>query len=230
MRRLICLLLILLPGCRGASYAPPAPLEDPALLASCLLVMEQAYPPRFRLAQRIVIEQDETQFDCIGALVVRRQDAFRAVALGEMGGRLFDFLRRGEERQILTTPEGMPLKPLRTGVLRDIEHLFAWGAVPAARVGRTAGGDPLLLLAGEEETSEYRFDATGARLESSLQARAGRVVRRAEYRNYRRFPAWGSELPTRILLENLEWGYRLEIELLEIRPGGDLAGAFEVSR
>ncbi|MFH0944948.1 MAG: hypothetical protein V2A76_07095 [Planctomycetota bacterium] len=229
MRRLICLVLILLPACRGVPHAPLVPLEDPALLASCLRVMEMAYPPGFRLAQRIVIEQGGEQFDCIGALVVRREDAFRAIALGEMGGRLFDFLKRGDDRQVLTKAEGMPLNPLRSGVLRDIEHLFGWSAAEGARAGRTAEGRPALLLPWQEGETEYRFDSAGTRLESSLQAREGRVVRRARYGDYRRFDGWDSELPARILLENLEWGYRLEIELLEMRPGGDLATAFEVS-
>ena len=190
--------------------------------------MEQSYPDQFRLVQRIVIELSGDQFDCLGALAVRRGDAFRAQALSEMGGKLFDFLKRGAERRVLIQPDGMPENPLLLGVIGDLEHLFDPELPAAAVAGWSVDGRPRLVFQADHRVQEYVLDAEGARIESSLEAVEGQVVRRASYADYRRFAGFERELPARIQLENLEWRYRLEIELLELRSAEDLEGAFEV--
>ncbi len=229
-RGLILLTLLTLAGCAATQYRTAVVMDDRALVAGCSAVVEQTYPDLFRMAQRIVIVQGGEQFDCIGALIVQRGVAFRALALGEMGGKLFDLQDRDGLRQVLKKPGGMPENPLVLGVMDDIQHLFSAMAGSTAWAGRSAAGHPVLVVPGEGGVAEFRFDATGCKIVSSIEAQDGRVMREARYSDHRVFPGWHAELPGRIVLDNLRWHYRLEIELLQIMPTDDSAGAFEAAK
>ncbi|MBI4879584.1 MAG: DUF3261 domain-containing protein [Planctomycetes bacterium] len=227
---LAILLAAALAACRGVPYAPAAAAgeDDLPLRAALTGALESGLPASFRMAHRVVIVAGERQFDCLGVLVMRRGAALRALAVGEMGGRLFDFLARGAEQRVLLRPEGMPEEPLCEGVLADLLHLFDPRAGPRARAARAANGRLALLVEEGESTREYLFDAAGETLVSSLEARDGEVVRRASYSAHRLFPGAGRSLPARIVLENLRFSYRLEIDLLEFSADSDPDAAFAV--
>ncbi len=226
---LALLLAAALAACRGVPYAPvlDAGADDPPLRAALTRALESGLPESFRMAHRVVISAGEEQFDCLGVLVVRRGAALRALAVGEMGGRLFDFLARGSERRVLLCPEGMPEQPLRDGVLADLLHLFDPGVALGARAARTVDGAVLLFQDGAT-AREYVFDAAGETLVMSLEARDGKVVRRARYTAYRLFPGAARPLPARIVLEDLRWNFCLEIDLLEFSADSAPDAAFTV--
>jgi len=237
MRRLTSLVLLWVAGCAGNSYQPAQFWPDAELVEPGRRAVEGAYPDRFRLVQRIVIELSGEQFDGLGALAVSRGEALRAVVLNELGGKLFDLLARGggprgTDRRVLKKPPGLPAEPLMDGVIGDLELLFdpRWPASTAkALAGRDPGGRPVLVVSEADRVREYVLDAAAERVTSLLEAAGGRVIRRAAFSDYRRFEGFERELPGRIVLDNLRWHYRLEIELLELRrPDGDLARAFEI--
>ena len=219
--------LVLLGGCMR--YHPPEGglLDDPDMRATCLETINTLYPESFQLVQRIGLIARNKQYDFVGYLAVDREHGFRAIAAGEMGGKVFDFLARGNDYRILLKPDAMPEKPLLAGVMGDIAHLFGSAADgQAAHLWRSSDGKLVLVVSEGDQLQEFAFDASGQNLTHSLEAENGKIVRRAFYKDYRLFPGWDRSLPEHIVIENYRWCYKLEIELLKFNAALELPNAF----
>lgn len=206
-------------GCATPYLTPPA-IENPALRQVLIETLARRYPPQYRLVQRLALRTGGKQYDLIGYLAVSAADSFRAVAMGEMGGRIFDFSLAGGRAQIRKKPEKMPAPPLLTGAIADIGHLFLTPSGGGLTLAGGPEGPPALVgFAADGGAVEYLFDPRDQRLTISRESRAGHLVRKARYTDYRVVPGFDRPIPARILLENRRWRYTLEIRTLEIIPG-----------
>lgn len=81
--------LLLLPFLLGACAAPRPTVREAGVQAPEKRI-EVVYPDSFRAQHRVTLTFRGKQLDFTGYLLVRRPDAWRAVAFGEFGGSLFD--------------------------------------------------------------------------------------------------------------------------------------------
>lgn len=184
-----------------------------------LLTLLDCYPQEFRISQHIIMKAGGKEYDFIGYLAKNRNGDFRALAFGEMGGKLFDFMEKNGQREVLLRPEGMPINPLSDGVMGDISHLYKsdlHGAYLARKEDNTLS---LVVRQKDGGFTEHSFSRGKERGMASLEAAGGRIIRRAEYTDYRLFPGWDRPIPSRIILSNFRWHYDLRIELLTIDAG-----------
>jgi len=212
------LVAVCLAACAGPRHVLPVRVEDPPVQEALVRSLHRRYPAQYRLVQRLALRTRGKQYDLVGYLVVSDAETLRALALGEMGGRLFDFSLERRVTIILKKPEGMPVRPLTLGVAEDLRHLFL--PPPDLSLARRAGGSPALVGNGPGARAvEYAFDAGGRYLQMSVESEGGGVVRQASYADYRVLAAATEAVPTRIVLENRRWQYTLEIDALELIPG-----------
>ncbi len=185
-------------------------------------LMDVRYPERFTVVQRIVLQIGKRQHDFIGYLSMHRGHAFRATAVGEMGGMLFDLLYVEGKAYILRKPDKMPAAPLLRGVIRDIQHLYFFAPDSAFHVTRDEVDNISFHYTSSLETFQtYEFaDDLANLLIRSREVKNGRLIRQVEY-----LPLSSAADSTRIwppgekiLLRNHRYHYQLEIERLKFEP------------
>jgi hypothetical protein len=171
----------------------------------------RAYPMRFKLTQRVILEARGKQYDFLGYLLARAPGDFRALGLLEMGGSIFDFEAVDLRYIVHKVPPGMPLNPIFEGVMPDIAHLFlpSGGSVDSwpEKPGRW------IVWRDMGRASVFEVDADG-RLLRSWEMLEGRIARSVEYSDYRAVPGWDRPLPGVILVNNPVWRYRMEVRLI----------------
>lgn len=211
-------------GCATPRYALPPPARDADAATARMAALVAPYPAEFRMSQRIILSVNGKEYDFIGYLAVTKNHGFRAMAFGDMGGRVFDFVEKDGVREILSKPDGMPSGPLLRGVMGDIRHLFMVEPEGAYAAAKPENGFSLILK-GRGGAAEFIFSGDGLPA-SSLEVENETPVREASYSGYRVFDGWEKPLPGRIVLVNRRWGYQLRIELLKmdaIPMGGALS-------
>ena len=224
---LVLFLAYLASGCSGRNVVP-SPVNRPDMpIEPFIAELQRQYPDSFSLRQRIWLHVGGKQYDFLGQLVMVRDQSFRAVAFGEMGGLFLDILYRNEEVLILSNPAGLPEKALREGVARDILHLFNSHSTPQGFL--FAVDDSLIGLSqypAENVRVEFLFSASPLRLQQSQSFYKNKMIRQVTYHNYRLMEGWQKALPTKIMVRNHNWHYRLEIDLLQITTSIDYQRAF----
>lgn len=208
-----------LAGCAGAVYLPPPVVDSLAARESLSQSLERRYPPQCRIVQRIALRAGGKQYDLIGYLMIDG-DSFRALALGEMSGKILELSLEHGRSVILKKPEGMPSSPLLAGAIEDIRHLFLPPAgQDLAAAGSAARPSALTGTAADGRTVTYLFNVPDRQLTNSIETKAGDILRRVRYSDYRILKSVGSPVPTNIFLENLRFHYTMEIQIIEIIPG-----------
>lgn len=218
--RLLLALILSLTGCAAPIYNASPPVHrieaDKTLLAERL----NYYPEEFKMSQHIILKINGKEYDFVGYLAMKRKIGFRALAFGEMGGKVFDLVSREGRLEILTKPEGMPDRPLLDGVMKDISHLYDAmvdnEAYPALKEDNAMS---LIVRQKDGRFTEYIFSSDNERCVRSMEVSDGKIVRKAEYVDYRLFPGWDRPLPSRVILSNLHWRYEMKIEMLKIDAG-----------
>lgn len=209
----ICLLVAF--GCAALSYRAPVQISDEKINIDSLKAHLNYYPEEFRVSQHIIVSIGGKQYDFIGYLVKNHGNGLRALAFGEMGGTLFDFVQDKEHREVLRWPEGMPLNPLLDGVIADINFLYnpaigdnVYGAT------RQAGGVSLIYRDKTGGFTEHIF--SNDICVTSIEVAFGKAIRKADFADYQLFSGWGKPLPAKITVTNFRWHYEMKIELLKI--------------
>ncbi|MBN1406159.1 MAG: hypothetical protein JW956_00130, partial [Calditrichaceae bacterium] len=113
---LIFTLLFLSGSCSSYKIITTSALNDPSIEKKYLDLLNTQYPDSFSITQRIILNIAGKQYDFIGQLTMNRNNAFRAVAFGEMGGQFIDLIAKGDSVSILANPTGLPEKPILQGV------------------------------------------------------------------------------------------------------------------
>ena len=215
----LSLWLIVTSCCASPGYTPPVPIPQGDPEMDSMLALLDCYPKEFRISQHIIVKAGGKEYDFIGYLAKNGNGDFRALAFGEMGGKLFDFLEKNGQREVLVRPEGMPINLLSDGVMGDLSHVYKsvlHGAYPARKEDNTIS---LVVRQKDGGFIEHSFSGGKERGMVSLEAVGGRIVRRAEYTDYRLFPGWDKPIPSRVILSNYRWHYDLRIESLTIDAG-----------
>lgn len=201
-------------GCATPRYAAPPPARDGDAASARMAALVAPYPGEFRVSQRIILSVNGKEYDFIGYLAVTKNHGFRAMAFGDMGGRVFDFVEKDGAREILSKPDGMPSGPLLRGVMGDLRHLYMVEPKGAYAAAKPENGFSLIRK-GRDGFSEFVFSDDGG-LASSIEVENGALAREAAYSSYRVFNGWDEPLPARIVLVNRCYGYQLRIDLLKI--------------
>lgn len=201
-------------GCATPRYVVPPPAGDAEAQTARMAALVAPYPPEFRISQRIILSVNGKEYDFIGYLAVAKNHGFRAMAFGEMGGRVFDFVEKDGVREILSKPDGMPSGPLLSGVMGDLRHLYMLEPKGAYAAAKRENGFSLVMK-DRNRAAEFIFSGDGFPA-SSLEVENETPIREASYSGYRVFDGWEKPLPGRIVLANRRWGYQLRIELLKI--------------
>ena len=226
MNRLFLILCILsyavagaVTGCTGTKYPAPVPAHYAEGQRERMLELIDPYPGEFRLSQHIIMKASNKEYDFLGYLVVKRKKGFRALAFGEMGGRVFDLIERDGKREIAAKPGAMPSNPLLDGVMEDISHLYdTWEFKDAYISMKEESTFGLVMRKGVNRFSEHVFSDNGD-LMASMEVVDGRLVRSANYSDYKSYSGWERPLPSIITLFNHRWHYELRIELLKMDTG-----------
>ncbi|MFP4380043.1 MAG: hypothetical protein ACLFUS_06015 [Candidatus Sumerlaeia bacterium] len=174
------------------------------------------WPENAKLVQRVILEAGGKQYDFIGYLRVREGQSYRALALLEMGGTLFDFEWKNGAGRIRKAPEQMPPKPLMQGVLPDLAHL----------VLKPEGGDfdfyptesdglAQVIWHETNHATVLEVDDSG-RMTRSFEWIDGKIPRNVAWSDWKVLPGLDREAPTLMILQNHRWHYRMEIRLLEV--------------
>ncbi|MCC6544379.1 MAG: hypothetical protein IT392_07755 [Nitrospirae bacterium] len=216
---ILCFFSYAVAGCAGMKYSVPVPADHAEGQMERMLERIDPYPGEFRLSQHIIMKVRDKENDFPGYLLVKRKKGFRAIAFGEMGGRIFDLIERDGKRKIAVKPGAMPSNPLLNGVMGDIRHLYDIRESEDAYLSRNEKNTPSLVVRkGEDSVFEYLFSA-GGDLIASLEAVDGRLVRSVSYSGYRLYDGWERPLPSMITLVNYRWHYELRVDLLKIDAG-----------
>lgn len=210
----LCVFILADLGCVSPRYVIQPPAQNTDVEQSRMAALVAPYPAEFRISQRIILSINGKEYDFIGYLAAKRDGGYRAMAFGDMGGRVFDFAEQDGKREILSKPAGMPSGPLLDGVMGDVRHLFMVKPEGSYVASRREGGLSLILK-GRNGVSEFVFADDGI-LASSLEVENGTPVREAVYSGYRVFRGWEKPLPSRIVVNNKCYGYQLRIDLLKI--------------
>lgn len=178
------------------------------------------YPWEFRISQRIMLTVDKKELDFIGYLAMRQSKAFRAVAFGALGGKIFDFLFENGNYHVLKNPDGMPPRPLRDGVMKEIRHLYD-SRFPnrASLIKQTGNCATVRNRLNNREFELYVFSTDTGLLQKSMVMSNDITISDAVYSDYREYRGIKGYLPSRIVMTNHRWHYQMEIKLLKIEPG-----------
>lgn len=210
---------VLIMACTNLKSSAPVPAPYAEMYRERMLEFLHIYPEEFKLSQHIIMKANGKEYDFLGYLVVKRKKGFRAIAFGEMGGKIFDFIERDRIREIATKPEAMPSRPILDGVMGDINHLYDTGQFEDAYPSMEDGNKLSLVLKNMDNRSyEFVFSKEGI-LTASMEKAEGKLVRKATYDDYRLYPGCGKPLPSKITLVNYRWHYELKIELLRMNEG-----------
>jgi hypothetical protein len=217
---------LILTACSGLRLARDGePLHDTVRRNDCWQRLQDRYPGEFRLVQRIALRALGKQYDMIGYLVMKQNGDLRAVAMGEMGGRVFDLaLERGEPK-IYKKPDKMPPRPLLDGVIGDLRHLFTTPRANTGTLYPAAGNASVKLAVTQSDGKILEAVFTGAtpEIRRTLERGEWRIEREAEFSDYKTFSGFSRPIPARIKLVNHRWHYSMAIETLELHRGAAAA-------
>lgn len=206
-------------ACASHRYVPGQRIEsrEQARLETYL---ERRYPATLKAVQRLSVTVRRSRHDFLGYLLMRQPNAFRATAMGEMGGRVFDFFAGDDGTlKILKKPRLVPSRPLSDGVMGDILHVYASGLKGEKYVTEAPNGELTLVIRRDaNKVAEFIFDPRERKLIRSLEAENGQVIREAWYSDHRKVKGWRRAIPAHIRLNNYRWHYTLEVQILEIAP------------
>lgn len=189
-----------------------------------LLPLEEAfprsvYPAQFTMNHRIIITIDEKEYDFIGYLMVDRKKGFRAMAYGEMGGKVFDLALANGRGEILKAPERIPIKPIMEGVIGDIGHIYLPPDFEESFQVKDKEGKPFSIIL-RKGTKESQFNFSDKKhLYETRYTEGNRLVSETSYLDYKIYPGWGHAVPSHIKVVNHRWHYSMEITLTKITEG-----------
>lgn len=213
------LLLLPLTGCVREKYLMPAVSGLSTADTSAAVERVNLYSEEFRVFQHILLNVKGREFDFIGYLAFKEPTGFRALAYGELGGKIFDLLKRGEVREVVFKPPMMPVDPLMEGVFADIDLIFSAIDGEDSYLGQRDGYAFTLVNASGGTTKEFFFKAPDGPPSKVIEIEGGRIVREISYGAYKNYPGFAEQLPSFVRVKNNCWQYEMKIELLKIEVG-----------
>jgi hypothetical protein len=169
-----------------------------------------SFPQTYRMVHRVRLTVRKRSYDLIGYLAINGS-CLRAVAVSEMGGTLFDLLACPGTRKVLKSPHRLPVRPLKTGVLNQLAHLFAH--LPPGSGGDDTGTRLMIESAGKQ-------DQASQQPQSLVLVRGKTLLARIDIQTFRRIEGWPYPVPGRFRVIDTRWGFTMQVELLrmDMRP------------
>lgn len=185
------------------------------------------FPEAFSSMQRVKIEGTQQTMQMIGVLEVFSPTSYRAVAVSEMGARIFEFHHGPEGDTLVTFPPGIREQHLLHGPIVDISLLFLPGQ--GLLTWYCDRGDTLLQaqdLTIAEGRLELLLERETGRPKRMRQIVNGTILREVLYKDYRVLPTLNRAVPHTIILYNRQLQYRMNVQIIElqrigIEPGTD---------
>lgn len=180
------------------------------------------WPASYRLVHRVQLDIRGRRLDFLGYLAVNGTN-WRAVALTELGGKIFDLLNRKDGPAILSSPGGFPRKPLVDGVMRELGLIFS-SPFPGGEEGRLLPAAPRTAFAPLSAEGRGEAAAVGIPAPVSLLIlRKNRVVSEITIESFCSVEGWPAPVPDRLKIVNRVWGYSMDVRLIrmDLRPVDD---------
>lgn len=172
-------------------------------------------PNSYRIVHRVRLKIRKQSFDFIGYLAVNR-DCYRAVALSEIGGKIFDLINCSGKQTVVKSPLRFPAKPLISGVLKELGYIFAQQNIIEADKVRDnkAVSNILIQVKKKNGNKEIKNNYDPENKISILIMEKDRLFSRIEISSFRTVKDWLHPIPDKILIKNVYWGYTMQIELI----------------
>ena len=219
-----------LAGCMSKKYVVPSPIGNATTETVAIIERVNMYPDEFKAFQHITLKVKGSEFNFIGYLAFKRDYGFRALSYGELGGKVFDLMEKGEVGTVIFKPENMSLKPLRDGVIGDIELIFCAVGAEESYIGERDAYALSLISTSGGAKKEFLFLTPDGLPEKSVEVYEEKLIREVTYGGYKLYPGWNRVLPSLITVRNRRWHYELRVELLKIDVGPVGENLFTVTK
>ena len=188
-------------------------VDDQIPIDKYIGLFNNQYPDSFALTQRIILDVAGKQYDFIGQLTMDRGNAFRAVAFGEMGGQFIDLLAEEDTISILANPTDLPEKPILQGVAEDIKQVFHYNNLKELNFSDSANDTVKISIDTQDDGQLiYLIDNYNNHIFSLKFYSGNKIIRSAEFLEYKKYEGWDREIPSFIKLTNHRWHYSLEMK------------------
>jgi hypothetical protein len=180
------------------------------------------WPASYRLVHKVQLDIRGRRLDFLGYLAVKGGN-WRAVALTELGGTIFDLLNTTDGPKVLSSPGGLPRKPLVDGVMKELGLAFS-SPFPATDEGRSLPVAPPAVLPALNSGVRKRGGAEEISAPvSMLIFRANRLVSEITIESFASIAGWSSPVPDRLKIVNRAYGYSMDVSLIrmDLRPVDD---------
>lgn len=215
--------------CKSKKNIILVPSTDQVQINKYVKLLNTQYPDSFALTQRIILDIVGKQYDFIGQLTMDRSNAFRAMVFGEMGGQFIDLLAKGDSISILANPTDLPEKPILQGVTNDIEQVFFYQNCTKLNTSDSSKDTIEIIIDTPDGYSQYSIDKIKNRILNLKFYSGNKLIRSAEFLEYKMQDMWDREIPTLIFLINHRWRYSLEVRLLQISNQYDKDKVFKTN-
>ena len=172
-------------------------------------------PDSYRIVHRVRLKIRKQSFDFIGYLAVNR-DCYSAVALSEIGGKIFDLINCSGKQTVVKSPPRFPVKPLMSGVLNELGYIFAQQNIIEADKVRDNKPVSNTLIQVKNGSKEIINNYDPENKISILIMEKDQLFSRIEILSFRKVKDWLHPIPDKILIENTYWGYTMQIELIRL--------------
>ena len=90
LKYIVAIVTLCLAGCKSYDYADYMEITDNLQVLSCGEAINERYPQKFKMTQRVVLNIGGKQYDFNGYLLVDRDKGFRGAGFSDIGGKVFD--------------------------------------------------------------------------------------------------------------------------------------------
>lgn len=177
------------------------------------------FPESYRMVHRVRLKVRNIRYDFIGYLAVKGA-CCRAVAISEIGSKVFDLLSCSGEQKVIACPPRLPTRPLRLGVLSELAYIFTQtnsNQNKSESKGSTKNGITIKLDKKKDDGIEKIKAKNRASL---LLIKEGSIFSEIEIRSFRFVDGWPYKVPDKFQIKNNHWGYIMLVELIrmDMRP------------
>jgi len=176
-------------------------------------------PESYRLIHRVRLKVRKRSFDFIGYLAVNGT-CWRAVAISEIGGTVFDLLSCSGKQKVIKCPHRFPTKPLTFGVLNELGYIFAHSnSMPyKTELSNKAYAKITIKVNNKREGKLKKYGNKNQ--VSLLLIQDNCLLSEIDIQSFCFVKGWSYPVPERLQIKNKRWGYIMQVELIrmDMRP------------
>ena len=163
------------------------------------------FPQSFRMVHRVRLVVRKRSYDFIGYLAINGS-CCRAIAVPEIGGTAFDLLACGTERKALKRPSGLPVQPLKNGVLIELRSMFS-RLIDEQTPGQTNKGANFFIKKENKTENNREHTSPSSPLKPGtpitlLLVEDGYLVSEIVIHSFCSVPGWSHPVPAKFTITN----------------------------